>query len=257
MTIAISAVSSSPRSPRQPYRKHAPAQRASAFDDDGAHASSQSSRSIERTRSELLAAVAPLDRGAAAAPNDRERVESLTRELETVAGERNQLSTGSQPLFQGSWRLIYSSIFADEGPGSQGYSGTPVAPPGFMLQAVRQSIALGSDQPQCDNQVEFAGPFGAKLTATLEHSLQLDGATSRISLLRVSVNAGSNLFSLPELNLPSPSQFIPEEAVGSDFTQRASTFDTTYIDDGLRVSRSGLSELRIFVRDSSSRPPTI
>jgi hypothetical protein len=48
-----------------------------------------------------------------------------------------------------------------------------------MLQAVRQSIAFGSDQPQCDNQVEFAGPFGAKLIATLEHSLQLDGATSR------------------------------------------------------------------------------
>ncbi|KAL6909426.1 hypothetical protein ACP4OV_001707 [Aristida adscensionis] len=59
-----------------------------------------------RLKAELLAAIAPLDRGAEASPEDKERVEQIVRRLEAVNQVKQPLKSD---LLNGKWELLYTT----------------------------------------------------------------------------------------------------------------------------------------------------
>ncbi|MQL91139.1 hypothetical protein Taro_023745 [Colocasia esculenta] len=78
--------------------------------------SSKKGKSSEDIKEELLEAIAPLDRGAAATEEDRERIDQIACELEAVNSIKEPLKSD---LLNGKWELIYTtsrSILATERP---------------------------------------------------------------------------------------------------------------------------------------------
>lgn len=63
-------------------------------------------KSKEEIKQELLEAIAPLDRGAEASPEDQERIEQIVRELEAVNPIKEPLKS---ELLNGKWELIYTT----------------------------------------------------------------------------------------------------------------------------------------------------
>uniref|UniRef100_A0A0D9VXZ1 Plastid lipid-associated protein/fibrillin conserved domain-containing protein n=1 Tax=Leersia perrieri TaxID=77586 RepID=A0A0D9VXZ1_9ORYZ len=60
----------------------------------------------ERLKEELLAAIGPLDRGANATPEDKERVEKIVQQLEEVSPVKETLKSD---LLNGKWELLYTT----------------------------------------------------------------------------------------------------------------------------------------------------
>ncbi|XP_057497061.1 probable plastid-lipid-associated protein 4, chloroplastic isoform X3 [Actinidia eriantha] len=60
----------------------------------------------ESLKEELLEAIAPLERGAEATPEDRERIDQIARKLETVNKVKEPLKSD---LLNGKWELLYTT----------------------------------------------------------------------------------------------------------------------------------------------------
>ena len=59
-----------------------------------------------RLKEELLAAIAPLDRGAEATPEDKDRVDQIARRLEEARPAKEPLKSD---LLNGKWELLYTT----------------------------------------------------------------------------------------------------------------------------------------------------
>ncbi|XP_026388278.1 probable plastid-lipid-associated protein 4, chloroplastic isoform X2 [Papaver somniferum] len=66
----------------------------------------KSGKDSKTIKEELLEAIAPLDRGAEATPEDQERIDKIARELEKVNSVKEPLKSD---LLNGKWELIYTT----------------------------------------------------------------------------------------------------------------------------------------------------
>jgi hypothetical protein len=200
----------------------------------------------EATKYRLVKVLAALDRGVAASDDDRAFVGDLIDDLERAADVPRDASL--EKALDGEWRLAYSSTFAGEQPGSQGFTGAPgQGAPGVSLGAVYQR--LNAELKTCDNVVCLRSPLpGIAGTASLGHEYVVDGVGMKISFTGVTVE--SSPFGSMPFKLPSPLDALPKEArdalVGAG--AQSGSFETTYVDADVRVSRGDRGELRVFVR---------
>lgn len=220
---------------------------------------------LEDLKIKILSLVAGLDRGVAASPADCARVLQAVEELEKEAslrsfqvndpyspaasGEGGHKAYGLEAM-QGLWRLVFSSGFAA---GSLG--GLRPGPPTGRLPIIVGQVLQRIDIPtrQLDNIVELRlgvlpWPLPpVELTASLGHSFEVLGtSTFRIIFDKTTVRAGG--YDTPTTFLPPISTPDLPEFLRSTAPARAGQFETTYLDDGFRVSRGDLGELRVFVR---------
>jgi hypothetical protein len=226
------------------------------LEEDGASATA---RAVRAAKYALVKRLAALDRGVAADEADRRKINALVEELERLAGEEKRGADGPKTYaptdenleraLDGEWRLAYSSTFAGEQTGSQGFTGAPgTGTPGAVLGSVYQRLSL--ERKTCDNVVRVGvGPSAfVSGEASLGHTYVVNGSTMRITFTGVTVE--SNPFGLPKFTLPSPLDALPEElrsaALGAG--AQSGAFDTTFVDDDVRVSRGDRGETRVFVR---------
>ena len=210
----------------------------------------RSGAAVDKVKFALLKALAPLDRGVAASDADRDSVRSLAETLETLASANPSsfapVDDALERALEGEWRLAYSSTFAGEQPGSQGFTGAPGGG-GAPLGAVYQRF--DRDEKTCDNVVTL-GRAGSPLSgaASLGHSYVITGRTARITFTGVTIE--SNPFGLPAFTLPSPLDALPKEArdAAGNAGGGSGAFDVTFVDADARVSRGDRGELRVFVR---------
>ena len=200
-------------------------------------AATQDASLLAAAKQRLIYFIAPLDRGSAARSGDRARVEQLAAAVEALQPGDGDFAE----LFSGCWRLLYSSTFAGQSGGSQGFSGPP---PGLGTVLQRVSPRLR----RLDNVLELRlGPLTTG--ACLRHSLELDGRTSRIALQEVILRPPRGLKGARPLTLPSPLQLFGLQSLAEQAFPGAAEFNTTFVDQTLRISRSGRGELRIFLRE--------
>jgi len=211
-----------------------------------ATSSSTTTGGNEATKYRLVKVLAALDRGVAASDDDRAFVGDLIDDLERAADVPRDASL--EKALDGEWRLAYSSTFAGEQPGSQGFTGAPgQGAPGVSLGAVYQR--LNAELKTCDNVVCLRSPLpGIAGTASLGHEYVVDGVGMKISFTGVTVE--SSPFGSMPFKLPSPLDALPKEArdalVGAG--AQSGSFETTFVDADVRVSRGDRGELRVFVR---------
>jgi len=200
----------------------------------------------------LLVAVSGLDRGLVASRAEQMAVDDACRELERAAPPGADYRADDSPL-RGAWRLVYSSAFALTG----SLGGQRPGPPAFLspvrLGRVEQRIRPG--QGTLDNVVDLLLPplplGGAAPVAQvcLRHDYEAAGRlTTRITFTETVVRVAGDgpLGSLPSLALP-PLDRLPEPLRPSR-ESRGATFDNTYVDARVRVSRGDRGELRVYVR---------
>ena len=211
---------------------------------------------VAAAKASLLRLVASLDRGAAASPSDRLAVDAAVAALERSARGVPQLNAAAAPeafseALSGLWRLVYSSTFAGEGPGSQGFTGAPGAGTPLRLLGVFQRIS--TRRKTLDNIVElrvpapFPLPGGVTVVATLAHSLEATGETGvRIEFTEVQLRLRGVKGARP-LALPSPLKALGIDAA-LPASLRGGAFDTTFLDGEARISRGDRGETRVFVR---------
>ncbi|GBF92845.1 hypothetical protein Rsub_05464 [Raphidocelis subcapitata] len=254
----------------------------------GASGKPASPATIEKFKVRLLAAVASLDRGLAANVREASEVDALAARLEAAGGGDVRLSwttneaspdQSSMERMDGTWRLIYSSGFNTGSLGGR-RPGPPAAGVPLVLGQVYQVIDTRA--ARLDNVVElflatgglnlpfldalFApraaptppggrrraapAPRGAAPGArlTLGHSYELQGpSTVRIVYEDTAVRAiGPDFLSgLPQLAAPQLPDFLKPPR-----DWRAASFDVTFLDASMRVTRGDRGELRIYLRDT-------
>ena len=130
-----------------------------------------------------------------------------------------------------------------------GFTAPGAGAPGARLGSVYQR--LSSERKTCDNVVRLGfGPQGASFTgeASLGHAYVVAGSTTRITFTGVTLESGA--FGLPRVTLPTPLDALPEDAKEAAFGAglQSGAFDTTFVDDDVRVSRGDRGETRVFVR---------
>jgi len=202
----------------------------------------------EALKLKLLRICAPLDRGAAALTSDRAAVEEAVSGLEATC---ELAPSDCSALLSGSWRLVYSSGFAGQAGTAPPGAGTPLRL-GTVLQRIQPAKAT------LDNIVELSLPLPpVTFSLCLRHRLELTGCTARITFTELQLRPPRGLRGARPLSLPSPLQLLPglqeaaEQAAARLFPTagpRAGEFETTYVDDELRVARGALGELRLFLK---------
>ena len=161
-------------------------------------------------------------------------------------------------VLNGRWRLVYSSGFAG---GSLGGArpGPPSALLPLTLGAVYQDIFV--DGGELDNVVTLTAKlslaalpwFSAEppaITARLKHSFSVEGAsTVRIvfenTVVKSSGGISGWLDNLPKFTTPQ----LPESMQPSTANARGATFDVTFLDEKMRITRGDRGELRVFLKD--------
>ena len=200
---------------------------------------------LAQAKTRLLSAVAGLDRGASARPSDVNAVSAAVTELEALAPRA--------PLdrLSGLWRLVYSSTFAGQPGGSQGFTGVPGAGTPLRLGPVLQRVQ--ASKRTLDNIVELRvpGPFlvgSLTVVATLSHSLEvLSESRVRVNFQALSLR-GRGVRGARPLTLPSPLSLLPELEAALPPSLKGGEFETTFCDHEARISRGDRGELRVFVR---------
>ena len=208
----------------------------------------------------LFKTLATLDRGVASGAADRAAVRSLVESLEaTASAAPSSLAPSDAALeaaLDGEWRLAYSSTFAGEQAGSQGFAGAPGGA-GAPLGSVYQRISAA--EKTCDNVVQLgAATSPLRGAAALGHAYVVSGRTTTITFTGVTVEEAP--FGLPAFKLPSPLDALPREArdalEGAGETAGvgigSGAFETTFVDADARISRGDRGELRVFVKTGDS-----
>ncbi|KAH6766949.1 Plastid-lipid associated protein PAP / fibrillin family protein [Perilla frutescens var. hirtella] len=173
-------------------------------------------KNIEAIKQELLQAIAPLDRGAEATPDDQEIIDQITRKLEAVNPTKEPLKSD---LLNGKWELIYTT--------SQSILQT--TRPKFLRSRTNYQ-AINADTLRAQNME--SGPFFNQVTADL----------TPLNAKKVAVKF--DFFKLGGL-IPVKA---PETARGE--------LEITYLDEELRVSRGDKGNLFILqMIDPSYRIP--
>ncbi|XP_072991502.1 probable plastid-lipid-associated protein 4, chloroplastic [Typha latifolia] len=174
-------------------------------------------KSREQLKEELLDAIAPLDRGAEASPEDKERVDQIARELEEVNSIKEPLKSN---LLNGKWELLYTTSRSILQPQRPKF----LRPNGKIYQAIN------ADTLRAQNMETW--PYFNQVTANLEP----------LSARRVAV--GFDTFKILGL-IPIKA---PERARGE--------LEITYLDEEIRVSRGDKGNLFILkMIDPSYRVP--
>ncbi|KAG2535893.1 probable plastid-lipid-associated protein 4, chloroplastic [Panicum virgatum] len=157
-----------------------------------------------RLKEELLAAIAPLDRGAEATPEDKERVEQIVQQLEAVNQVKEPLKSD---LINGKWELLYTTSTTILQPQRPKY----LRPFGKIYQAIN------ADTLRAQNMETW--PYFNQVTANLVP----------LNPRRVAVQFDYfKIFSL-----------IPIKSPGSGKGE----LEITYLDEELRVSRGDKGNL--------------
>ncbi|XP_066307513.1 probable plastid-lipid-associated protein 4, chloroplastic [Miscanthus floridulus] len=157
-----------------------------------------------RLKEELLDAIAPLDRGAEATPEDKERVEQIVQQLEAVNQVKEPLKSD---LLNGKWELLYTTSTSILQPQRPKY----LRPFGKIYQAIN------ADTLRAQNMETY--PYFNQVTANLVP----------LNPRRVAVKFDYfKIFSL-----------IPIKAPGSGKGE----LEVTYLDEELRVSRGDKGNL--------------
>lgn len=231
---------------------------------------STSSSSIESLQQSLLGALASLDRGVAATIDDVRRIDNLVRQIEAAGGpvileqdlDLSPPDTSSVKkslsLLDGRWRLVYSSGFAGGSLGGR-RPGPPSALFPLTLGQVYQDINLASHE--LDNVVTLVAKLSLAalpgidarpptITARLKHTFALEGAnTIRITFQDTIVKGSGGiagwLDNLPQFSTPQLPKSLREGTKGL----RGATFDISYIDTRMRITRGDRGELRVFLRE--------
>ncbi|PIN13178.1 hypothetical protein CDL12_14214 [Handroanthus impetiginosus] len=172
---------------------------------------------IESLKEELLEAIAPLDRGAAATPDDQQRVDQIARKLEARNKVKELLKSA---LLNGKWELLYTtskSILQNERPKF-------LRPNGKIYQAINV------DTLRAQNMETW--PFFNQATANL---VPLNSRRVAVKFDTFKVAA-----------------VIPIKSRGSGRGQ----LEITYLDEELRISRGNQGNLFILkMVDPSYRVP--
>jgi len=203
-------------------------------------------------KADLLRCLAGLDRGVAAFPTDQRRVDDAATALERSAQPSPQLNAAQVDDLGGRWRLVYSSGF---GSGSLGGRRPGPPPPAAQFGQVFQDI--DTQKQQLDNVVELcfrppslpfweSDPEPVVVELTLRHSYRVsEPSTVTITFEGTSVDfrgplaflRGLPSFSLPEL----PPGIRPPADL------RSASFDVTFLDGDMRITRGDRGELRIYL----------
>ncbi|KAL2513803.1 putative plastid-lipid-associated protein 4 [Forsythia ovata] len=174
-------------------------------------------KNAESIKQELLEAIAPLDRGAEATPEDQQRVDEIARKLEAVNPTKEPLKSG---LLNGKWELIYTtskSILQTQRP--------------KLLRSRTNYQAINADTLRAQNMESW--PFFNQVTANL----------TPLNARKVAVQF--DYFKIGGL--------IPVKAPG----RARGELEITYLDEELRVSRGDLGNLFVLkMVDPSYRIPS-
>ncbi|EEF33764.1 probable plastid-lipid-associated protein 4, chloroplastic [Ricinus communis] len=167
-------------------------------------------------KEELLDAIASLDRGAEATPEDQQRVDEIARQLEAVNPTKQPLKSD---LINGKWELIYTtsqSILQTQRP--------------KFLRSKTNYQAINVDTLRAQNMESW--PFFNQVTADL----------TPLNAKKVAVKFDT--FKIASL--------IPVKAPGS----ARGELETTYLDEELRISRGDKGNLFVLkMIDPSYRVP--
>ncbi|MCL7035194.1 hypothetical protein MKW94_017887 [Papaver nudicaule] len=176
----------------------------------------KSGKDSKTLKDELLQAIAPLDRGADATPEDQERIDKLARELEKVNPVKEPLKSD---LLNGKWELIYTtsaSILQTQRP--------------KLLRSRANYQAINADILRAQNMESW--PFFNQVTADL----------TPLNSRKVAVQFDQ--FKILGL--------IPVKAPG----RARGELEITYLDEELRVSRGDKGNLFVLkMIDPSYRVP--
>ncbi|RWR92835.1 putative plastid-lipid-associated protein 4, chloroplastic isoform X1 [Cinnamomum micranthum f. kanehirae] len=160
----------------------------------------------EALKEELLEAISPLDRGAEASPDDKDRVDQIARELEAVNVIKEPLKSD---LLNGKWELIYTT--------SQSILGTQR--PKFLRPNGKIYQAINADTLRAQNMETW--PFFNQVTANL-----------------VPLNARRVAVRFDTFKIAG---FIPIKAPG----RGRGELEITYLDKEFRISRGDKGNLFI------------
>ncbi|XP_020221395.1 probable plastid-lipid-associated protein 4, chloroplastic isoform X2 [Cajanus cajan] len=173
-------------------------------------------KDVKVIKEELLEAIAPLDRGADATPQDQQTVDQIARELEAVSPIKEPLKSN---LLDGKWELIYTtsqSILQTKRP--------------KLLRSATNYQAINVDTLRAQNMESW--PFFNQVTADL----------TPLSPRKVAVKFDT--FKIGGI--------IPIKAPG----RARGELEITYLDEELRVSRGDKGNLFILkMVDPSYRVP--
>ncbi|RZC54279.1 hypothetical protein C5167_013136 [Papaver somniferum] len=176
----------------------------------------KSGKDSKTIKEELLEAIAPLDRGAEATPEDQERIDKIARDLEKVNSVKEPLKSD---LLNGKWELIYTtsaSILQTQRP--------------KLLRSRANYQAINADILRAQNMESW--PFFNQVTADL----------TPLNSRKVAVQFDQ--FKILGL--------IPVKAPG----RARGELEITYLDEELRVSRGDKGNLFILkMIDPSYRVP--
>lgn len=192
-------------------------------------------------KAELLAAIAPLNRGINATPNDSLVVEAAATRLE----ERNPTPAPlTSDRLAGNWRLLYTTSRE-----LLNINRIPLASLGPIYQCIRLS------ENRIYNLAEVIGP--PLLSGLVTVAARLEPISTR----RVNVRFERGVFGLQGLlGYQSPNQFIDLLQMnhhlsllkGVDFTinseRQAGWLEITYLDDDLRIGRGNQGNLFVLDR---------
>ncbi len=191
------------------------------------------------SKTELLGAIAGLNRGILATPRDRKRVAALVTEVEALNPTPEPLAAIDK--LAGDWRLIYTSSQA-----LLALDRSPIVKLGHIYQCIR---------PQQQRIYNIAEIYGLPL---LEGIISVLARFEPLTQQRLQVYFERSIVGFRQwLNYYSPSQFIPQLQsrrplialdVPLNDNDQQGWLDITYLDDDLRIARGNEGSLFILSR---------
>ncbi|KAG8364084.1 hypothetical protein BUALT_Bualt19G0089500 [Buddleja alternifolia] len=195
--------------------------------------SNNKTKNAEVIKEELLEAIAPLDRGAEASPEDQQTIDQIARKLEAVNPTKEPLKSN---LLNGKWELIYTtsqSILQTSRP--------------KLLRSRTNYQAINADTLRAQNME--SGPFFNQVPPIqTDDSVPPPEAMVTADLTPLNAKKVAVKFDFFKLGGLIPVK-APDRARGE--------LEITYLDEELRVSRGDKGNLFILkMVDPSYRIPT-